>query len=648
MTPWNTPIPGGFNNDWVNQERSNGLELNWLRFFFDQGDGENSKTENFKNFFYHEDQVERQQRRGANFNSLRKIAFKILTIAPNLAVSSPGNGQVPALVFGKSQQAFQAPKISIIWNPAGLRNDNNFYALVQIGDFNQFNLAQNLYTDFINTKNNNVIGQMINRAITIDEDGQIKFDQDDQNILRDSFVRILEHLNDVVDGNHVSFLDKNRPDELPLNSPIYPKLIETDPGKNQEQLIMNQNTILFGPPGTGKTYNTVSAALFALPQPDDRQALIQSLFENMLGGNFFQTTSEQRNELKSEFDSQVEMGRIVFTTFHQSYAYEDFIEGIRVHTENQQVCYEIQNGTFKQLARKALFFKASGKSQITDSFEKAADLYASTLDEELIKRMDRHDPTVETLDRDGKDLIRKLVDNDDSILELINKKSEKDTPKFVLIIDEINRGNISKILGELITLIEDNKRAGGDETATVKLPYSRENFKVPDNLYIIGTMNTSDRSLATLDIALRRRFDFIEMMPQSEFLDGINIPGIDLKRWFKELNKKIQVERGREFTIGHAFFAPLKGEQRNINALADIMRRKILPLLDEYFFEDWEGIRRVLGESEGNVHNNFIHKEKNGNETLYYWNTQALTKPQAYAKLYQYNNVAGDQDAVEE
>lgn len=413
---------------------------------------------------------------------------------------------------------------------------------------------------------------------------------------------------------------------------------------------LSLNQILYGPPGTGKTYNTVSAALFALRQSAEMELSIFNSYQQLLTNEFKETTTEERNELKDEFDSEVEKGHIVFTTFHQNYAYEDFIEGIRVRTENQQVCYEIHNGTFKQLARKALFFKASVKSDevINDSLKKAADFYASTLDEELKKWIAGTSLKGVHHGNEERELIRKMIINDDSTLALINKKSDANTPKFVMIIDEINRGNISKILGELITLIEDSKRSGGGETVTVKLPSSSENFKVPDNLYIIGTMNTSDRSLATLDIALRRRFDFIEMMPQADFLNGINISGIDLKRWFEELNKKIQVERGREFTIGHAFFAPLKEKEPapTIHDLANIMRRKILPLLDEYFFEDWEGIRSVLGDSESNSPNNFVHKDLIANKKLYQWNPSALTSPQAYKKLYEKNNVQGDQAPV--
>lgn len=165
----------------------------------------------------------------------------------------------------------------------------------------------------------------------------------------------------------------------------------------------------------------------------------------------------------------------------------------------------------------------------------------------------------------------------------------------VLIIDEINRGNISNIFGELITLIEPSKRTGADEALSVKLPYSKERFSVPSNLYIIGTMNTADKSLAQVDIALRRRFEFVEMMPEPTLLADIDCDGIDLEKLLVVLNQRIELLYDREHTIGHSFFMPLRDEPTT-ERLARIFELEILPLLEEYFFEDWERVGQVLGD----------------------------------------------------
>ncbi len=163
---------------------------------------------------------------------------------------------------------------------------------------------------------------------------------------------------------------------------------------------------------------------------------------------------------------------------------------------------------------------------------------------------------------------------------------------YVLIIDEINRGNISRIFGELITLIEPTKRAGNSETVEVILPYSREKFTVPNNLYLIGTMNTADRSLALMDTALRRRFDFVEFMPQPEKLPT-DMEGVNLCQLLMTMNQRIEALYDREHTIGHAFFMNVK----TIQDLALVFQRNILPLLEEYFFEDWDKISQVLGKT---------------------------------------------------
>ena len=170
-----------------------------------------------------------------------------------------------------------------------------------------------------------------------------------------------------------------------------------------------------------------------------------------------------------------------------------------------------------------------------------------------------------------------------------------------MIIDEINRGNISKIFGELITLIEPSKRAGQPEALSVMLPYSKDSFSVPSNLHIIGTMNTADRSLAMMDTALRRRFDFREMMPDYSLLDSEEVGSINLGYLLRTMNERIEYLYDREHTLGHAFFMPvteLESEDERFQMLSSVFANKVLPLLEEYFFEDWEKIRLVLGDNQ--------------------------------------------------
>jgi|GEM_PF-4971600 len=379
---------------------------------------------------------------------------------------------------------------------------------------------------------------------------------------------------------------------------------------------MSKNTILFGPPGTGKTFSTVDQALL------------------MLG----KAVSEDRSEAKRTFDRAIDQGSVVFTTFHQSYAYEDFIEGIRVETNDQnKPIYKIRNGTFKQLARKATFYYLAKLSDYEENemLEANARVYANTLDHKLSPEL--------------KALLDVFWGNYHEATDKQRKDAANAARRFVLVIDEINRGNIAKVFGELITLIEETKRLGSGESLPVVLPYSGELFEVPGNLCLLGTMNTADRSLATLDVALRRRFYFEELMPDPGLLEDVEIPNINLSQWLIALNKRIQAKRGREFTIGHAFFMGLKPGHRDVGDLPTIanlglvMQKQILPLLDEYFFEDWEGIRFVLGENGGSREpQNFVHWEEvqlpsksslTKPEKIYSWNKGALIQPQAYNKL---------------
>lgn len=281
------------------------------------------------------------------------------------------------------------------------------------------------------------------------------------------------------------------------------------------------NLILYGPPGTGKTYHTIDKALEILGYkgPDDR--------------------AEKLKAFKRYRDLE---HRIVFTTFHQSMSYEDFVEGIKpvmTSASEESVGYRIEDGIFKKIALKA----AEAKKTAADS----------------------------------------------------------GNVNYVLIIDEINRGNIANIFGELITLIEDSKRAGEKEAISVKLPYSKETFSVPNNLYIIGTMNTADRSVEALDSALRRRFVFEEMMPCPDLLKDVNVKNLDisLKDLLETINGRIEILKDREHQIGHSYFMGfVKGEACEIEAekLLPVFKNNIIPLLQEYFYGDYEKILLVLGD----------------------------------------------------
>ena len=269
------------------------------------------------------------------------------------------------------------------------------------------------------------------------------------------------------------------------------------------------NTILYGPPGTGKTYNSIFYSV-GIVEKD------KSIF-NMKNND---------EDIFKKFKEYKSKNLIKFITFHQSYGYEDFIEGIRpdLDNANKDLKYILHSGIFKDICNKA--------------------------------------------------------------------KNDKEN-NYVLIIDEINRGNISKIFGELISLIEPSKREGNKEELEVILPYSKESFTIPKNLYIFGTMNTADRSIALLDIALRRRFHFIEMMPRYDILKGRKINNIDLALLLSTINERIEFLLDREHTIGHSYFLNID----SFEDLVSVFKNSIIPLLIEYFYDDFEKIKLILGDN---------------------------------------------------
>lgn len=397
-----------------------------------------------------------------------------------------------------------------------------------------------------------------------------------------------------------------------LKYPIIPSNpVDTIENKESENVFKMLNQILYGPPGTGKTYNTINKAI-AIANPDFD--LIQS-----------------RDLIKVEYDRLVETGQIVFTTFHQSMSYEDFIEGIKPETKNEKVTYEIKEGVFKKLCKEASAKKTSKNFDdayskfIEEVLTKGSILLETPTHKKKFKVIINSNETAVAIPETEKgtnmgvtkEMSRDYVVNGTirdwkpyttSIGEYIKKRYpveiediDNSNKKFVLIIDEINRGNVSQIFGELITLIEDDKRLGKDEALEVTLPYSKDKFGVPANLFIIGTMNTADRSVESLDSALRRRFSFVEMEPKPNLIktesksgkvNGI-VDGIDLETLLKTINSRIEKLIDKDHRIGHSYFLKVNDSV----SLHHSFTNEIIPLLEEYFFGDFGKIGLVLGSS---------------------------------------------------
>jgi len=522
------------------------------------------------------------------------------------------------------------------------------------------------------------------------------------------------------------------------------------------------NQIFYGPPGTGKTFNTIDCAL------------------NILDSSFYHSNKNDRGALKQRYDELFNKGLIKFVTFHQSFSYEDFVEGLRADTVNGQIQYNIEPGVFVQSCEIANkkdgvisvdeivnnFIEELGDSEINLSTprgkrfvvtykgnttftcapkaskdnrelpaniehvkqvlkgKKPSNIYCESYVNGIVnhlrtkmssasslyvgQRFNKYEilsvtsEIVRIKKPNGKvipypmSILEELKNNvannrllisdlkdstwqtkitsdiepyfvsgyDNLVWKIVEYLVGESTQKIeddklspvVLIIDEINRGNISSIFGELITLIETSKRAGNGEELSVVLPYSKDVFKVPSNLYIIGTMNTADRSLALMDTALRRRFDFVEMMPEPVLLSGLTIYDINIQKMLTCMNDRIEVLYDREHTLGHAFFMGLSDiseESDRFEELCSVFSNKILPLLEEYFFEDWEKIRLVLGDNQkdDSEHQFITQKSDIKIESLfgrvddidlldeepkvYVRNQNATKNPLAYQKIYE-------------
>jgi len=345
----------------------------------------------------------------------------------------------------------------------------------------------------------------------------------------------------------------------------------------------NLNKIFFGPAGTGKTRE---AKLYSKESILKSELSFKELSNSELNIDGHSKTDSTFNELMKhindvnyDIDTIFQIPKykgylgdlkkediinyrafplIETITFHQNYSYQDFIEGIFPETNAKgEIEYRVKDGVFKKLCNRAI---------------------------------------------------------------------KNSNYNYVLIIDEVNRGNISAIFGELFTLIEEDKRIGAENEMSINLPYSKDKkgnpqkLKVPDNLYIIATMNTVDKSLAMLDIALRRRFEFVECMPNYEVLKNIKVESsnIELDKLLKMINGRISILKNENYQIGHSYFLPKGFDKDNnnlkFNELKEIFIYKIVPLLQEYFYADWKSICAVLNQSFENLKNGILKSESIGKE----------------------------------
>ena len=428
------------------------------------------------------------------------------------------------------------------------------------------------------------------------------------------------------------------------------------------------NQILYGPPGTGKTWQVIRTAA------------------RLISGSALPA-----EEAKTRYDQLVQEGRIRLATFHQSFSYEDFMEGIRPVMKNEETAgFEIRNGVFKEIATAALFgcLEPIGKrAKSNEDFEIRWTMLINDIwdsDDELkIKGLKRAEwilsetekgniaalnsssrknaycgkshlakiwpelqrfrtvTSTQVVNAYGKGshsgviaaifnymqsltpekqrnppvpeaqqfAISKTTDPSSIVQQFLTEgfasgwqlRADGKFPPYVLIIDEINRGNISRVFGELITLIEPDKRHGCENALSVVLPCSQQPFTVPPNLYLLGTMNTADKSLALLDIALRRRFDFEELAPD---FNACPVLSEAMRMILTELNDRLERRKDRDHRIGHAFFMAVSG----IAGFNEVFRRKVVPLLQEYFFNDIDGARYVLGEADQISPSGFLRK----------------------------------------
>lgn len=504
--------------------------------------------------------------------------------------------------------------------------------------------------------------------------------------------------------------------------------------KNKIETNMPLNQILYGPPGTGKTYATTELAV-QIAAPDWYASLTET------------DTIEHHKAIKEKYDELIKTKQIAFTTFHQSFSYEDFIEGLKAYVPEGQtnIAYKVEDGILKKIAIKAQkaaginkndvlglnsspkiwkislgetwdverrkkyfenseirigwnatgnllternedqikYFESLGsndQTSLNDFSEgmKIGDVILCLRDRKSIQAIGvissdyYFDEQAYELDSDFAhvrkvkwlatginfnilalnnnfqlgiksvhelariswvQLVEELKAQDIIIEEIHNPKTLiTNSVNHVLIMDEINRGNISKIFGELITLIEDDKRAGKSDARELTLPYSKEPFTVPSNLYLISTMNTADKSLTQLDLALRRRFEFKEVGPDSQILEDMEASqhDVDIPLMLKKMNQRIQYLKGKDYQIGHSYFMPLcsvMDETKYLETLRRIFENKIIPLLQEYFFSNLKHIGLVLNDNPDDMDERKIIQDLNFDENIFGYGQQPKGNP---------------------
>jgi hypothetical protein len=387
--------------------------------------------------------------------------------------------------------------------------------------------------------------------------------------------------------------------------------------RKQETVKYPLNQILYGPPGTGKTWQTIQYALGVLE-----------------GSSLATLAQEPRQVLIKRFKAYQQAGQIGFITFHASYAYEDFVQGLRPMLQTEgQLAFELKDGIFKELADQAKrnFLAVQNSGSKKPDFDTVFDSFMQPLlsgeEEEMLipmKRKDAHffiteitHASIKTRKQTGtsnhtlslntleqmyyadqviwkksgltpyyRPLLEKLHEHANQVQmeqEQAGITADNSSKNYVLIIDEINRANMSRVFGELITLLESDKRLGAENEVMMTLP-SGDSFSLPPNLYLIGTMNTADKSIALVDIALRRRFHFIPVFPEAAL-----IPHESWRSAFAALNALIRERKGADFQIGHAYFL-------NEDSLALILNNKVIPLLQEYFLNDLRTVKVLLAQ----------------------------------------------------
>jgi hypothetical protein len=426
---------------------------------------------------------------------------------------------------------------------------------------------------------------------------------------------------------------------MQANEPLFRRLHElaTTPTGSFPELVTSListnppaslNTILYGPPGTGKTYSTIERAY------------------TIMEGQPAATYETARQVFQQRLHDQVE-----FVTFHQSFTYEDFIQGIRPTVSDEgQMLFKLHNGIFYELAQRARrnWERSQAASLVTPtqtlSFEEVLTSFMQPVIEELnpltigmqwpgysftLTQLNQSNIWFKTNGQAGSITHKQVIPaaiNDVQLGEkgvhslnlatlkqlyehgvetgvggglmsyykplaevllqhatTMPRAAQEPLKRYVLIIDEINRANISKVFGELLTLLEADKRLGAKHALTVRLPSGEPGFSVPPNLYLLGTMNTADKSIALLDIALRRRFDFEPLYPVYK-LGNQPYAHADLLR---RLNEQIVKHKSRDFQIGHAYFL----EDKPLQVILD---QKVIPLLYEYFLNDATKVKQVL------------------------------------------------------